>query len=163
MEFRIDEYINEGNPKDSICREERQYALFLYNIFMRVKNQQESNPEGALDEGLQKIVYYCLDPREAKRIWEAKSRYESKEKKIIELPFKILDVYYEATFMRDYFQKDYEKAMDKYKKDHSKEVGRAEAFKSIRKKYNENETWEKEAGEKEDSFNTQLLDYCCVS
>ena len=155
MEFRIDEYINEGNPKDCICREERQYALFLYNIFMRVKNQQESNPEGALDEGLQKIVYYCLDP------WKAKRIYESEEN--VELPFKILDVYYEATFMRDYFQKDYEKAMDKYKKDHSKEVGRAEAFKSIRKKYNENETWEKEAGEKEDSFNTQLLDYCCVS
>jgi len=58
----------------SICREERQYALFLYNYICWIKKNQDS--------------------------------YKLKEKLFGDSEIEIEYVFYEATFMRDFFERD---------------------------------------------------------
>ncbi|MCH5267495.1 MAG: hypothetical protein J1E62_04040 [Lachnospiraceae bacterium] len=58
------------------CREERQFAVFLYNYFY------ERKKAGAFEEDT--VVNYCLNIEDEAKV-------------------KILDVYFETTFMRDYF------------------------------------------------------------
>ncbi|MBE5871359.1 MAG: hypothetical protein E7294_08890 [Lachnospiraceae bacterium] len=78
MEYDLTNYIN-----DRICREERQYALFLYGLFYDALGQND------LPEEQNRMINACIfgvnDP--AGRI-------------------RIDAVYYEAAFMRDYFEKD---------------------------------------------------------
>ncbi len=69
--------------QDGICRKERQYALFLYNIFLKKKNNIHLSPD------FEKIINACL-----------LGRIDVGE------PVIIRAVYYEATFMRDYFEAD---------------------------------------------------------
>ncbi len=64
-----------------ICREERQFALLLYNVFLEKKR-------GSANDNENKIVKKCL--------------FEEKENVDIE-KICIIDVYFEATLMRDYF------------------------------------------------------------
>lgn len=84
----IDNYILDGDSKDSkgnnignysVCREERQYAVFLYNIL-----RAYSNPERRQGEVQEKIFNAC----------GLKNNYE------------IEKVFYEATFMRDIFERN---------------------------------------------------------
>lgn len=64
-----------------ICREERQYALFLYMIFLKAKkNLKLTDSETA-------VIRACLDIDEKKA-------------------FEIKHVFYEATLMRDFFEND---------------------------------------------------------
>lgn len=63
----------------SWCREERQIALFFYNLLMQMKNGKENYPD-RIKESIIKI-FSCT--------------------KIGEI--KIIDVYYEAAILRDYF------------------------------------------------------------
>lgn len=98
----IDKYIDD---KDSICREERQYAVFLYNYLNSMKNKE----------------------------WSDNEEDSIKSKLFGEGNIKITHVFYEATFMRDFFYWD-------------------------RKNYKETKSFENENLSKE-RFNKYLLDY----
>ena len=81
-ELSIDNYIND---EYSICREERQYALYLSNILRYYgKNERIKALEGDLKTFLVKIYYLCGLIKDSK-----------------EIPDKLVikDVFYEATFM----------------------------------------------------------------
>lgn len=74
-------YLNEKKLEDYlgrklVCREERQFALFLYLAFLEKK-------KGNSDPWITELVKFCLDEEEQDLIVE--------------------EVYYEATLMRDYF------------------------------------------------------------
>ena len=74
-------YLNEKKLEDYlgrklVCREERQFALFLYLAFLEKK-------KGNLDPWITELVKFCLEEKEQDPIIE--------------------EVYYEATLMRDYF------------------------------------------------------------
>lgn len=91
----IDNYILDGDSKDnncnySVCREERQYAVFLYNIL-----RAYSNPERRQGEVQEKIFNAC----------GLKNNYE------------IEKVFYEATFMRDIFERNRRIVLGKGQKD----------------------------------------------
>lgn len=75
--FIVDEY--------SICREERQYAVFLYNILRKYKKSQSR--EKLVGEEKDNIL----------KIFEACG---------IEADSDIEHVFYEATFMRDFFERE---------------------------------------------------------
>lgn len=74
----------DGCSKDmaaySICREERQYAVFLYNILRKYRKPESRKP----DSRLKHIFHVCKVPEEAE----------------------ITGVFYEATFMRDFFERN---------------------------------------------------------
>lgn len=65
--------------KYSICREERQYAVFLYNILRKYNTENKRT-----DEDIVSIFDACRIPLKAK----------------------IQSVFYEATFMRDFFERN---------------------------------------------------------
>lgn len=69
------------NQRGSICREERQFALFLYLVFLK-KKRKEINSRN--EEYINEIVNKCLCLETAQEV-------------------DIIDVYYEATLMRDYW------------------------------------------------------------
>ena len=75
LEFSIDDYIKD---EYSICREERQYALFLYNILRAYKKDD-------IKDDIKKIYKACG---------------------ILDDNAEILNVFYEATFMRDIFERN---------------------------------------------------------
>lgn len=77
----IDNYVN---GKYSICREERQYALYLSNVL-----RYYGNPAKRLgnDKGVEKIFEACGFKEDLENI-------------VIE------NVYYEVTFMRDFFERN---------------------------------------------------------
>jgi hypothetical protein len=88
-ELSIDNYIND---EYSICREERQYALYLSNILRYYgKNERIKALEGDLKTFLVKIYYLCGLIKDSK-----------------EIPDKLVikDVFYEATFMRDFLERN---------------------------------------------------------
>lgn len=66
---------------DLYCKEERQFAVFLYNVFLEKKRRKKE-----VDKNIDNIVKYCLDVG------------EEEYKRLV-----ITDVYFEATLMRDYF------------------------------------------------------------
>ena len=77
----MEAYLNEKKLEDYlgrklVCREERQFALFLYLAFLEKK-------KGNLDPWITELVKFCLEEKEQDPIIE--------------------EVYYEATLMRDYF------------------------------------------------------------
>ena len=77
----IDQYISGA---DSICREERQYALYLHNILLGIKRKINGEKPQHLSKEEQVILDACgLGSAE-----------------------KIDNVFYEATFMRDIFEHD---------------------------------------------------------
>lgn len=76
---------------EHICREERQYALFLYMIFIKAKNGEE------LSKDESDVVKACLGIEANKQ-------------------FKINQVFYEAALMRDAFEDDRQKNDNKNKK-----------------------------------------------
>lgn len=75
----LEEYICGEN---SICREERQYALFLYNILKKYRSLDSCEGEKKVE--ITEIFKACRIPQEAK----------------------IENVFYEATFMRDFFEQN---------------------------------------------------------
>lgn len=85
----MEAYLNKNELKKYLegesgpyCREERQFAVFLYYIFLKEKwNKGDSKTK--------EIVQRCLYPK-------------NKERKDI----KIIDVYFEAALMRDYYEKN---------------------------------------------------------
>ena len=100
----IDKYLYD---KDSICREERQYAVFLYNYLNSMKG----------------------------KVWSDSKEQSLKCKLFGKDDITITHVFYEATFMRDFFYWD-------------------------RKKCNESENSKNENLTKK-RFNEYLLDYVC--
>ncbi len=75
--FIVDEY--------SICREERQYAVFLYNILRKYgKKQSREKLAGGAKDDILRILEACG----------------------IEADSDIEHVFYEATFMRDFFKRE---------------------------------------------------------
>lgn len=106
----VENYIREdAGFNDSICREERQYAVFLYNILRKYHNP-ESRKNGKIKKIITKV---CNIPENAD----------------------IKHVFYEATFMRDFFERN-------------------------RQIYGEGS---KKELEKEKSFNYKLLEYVCAT
>ncbi len=90
----LDRYIDEQDP---ICREERQYALFLYNYLCSMKKGEDAGHE------------------------EIRKQLFGTESVEIE------EVYYEATFMRDLFfwdkkQKEWEQRFNQYLLEYVKEI-----------------------------------------
>lgn len=71
----------------NICREERQFALFLYLVFLKKKREETRGENGGY---IEKTVRKCLALEDSQDI-------------------EIIDVYYEVSMMRDYwnyFKKD---------------------------------------------------------
>lgn len=143
LELSLDNYIDDEN---SICREERQYALFLCNILKKYgkygiksdKNKQWSNN---VIEDLKEIFNICGIPEDAV----------------------IKNVFYEVTFMRDIFSKgrNLEKQYVK-----SKKRGNTVSVKNYAApEYEYNENFNNKKMEYEDdgienkSFNKRLLKY----
>lgn len=111
----IENFINDN---DSICREERQYAVYLYDILRKYKDP------GDRKSTVNNIFIAC--------------RLEGA---------KIEKVFYEATFMRDFFERN-----------------RSISFKEEDKKKREEEDQEKHKKEdvlqnKDNSFNWRLIQY----
>lgn len=78
----IDNFIRDNH---SICREERQYAVFLYNILRKYRTPESREKEGdETTDKVKKIFDACQIPTDA----------------TIEF------VFYEATFMRDFFERN---------------------------------------------------------
>ncbi len=67
---------------DSICREERQFALFLYLVFLKKKRKETGGKNG---EYIDQTVRKCLELEDTQDV-------------------EIIDVYYEASLMRDYWK-----------------------------------------------------------
>lgn len=111
-EISIEHYIQD---ECSICREERQYAVFLYNILKKYKRKGQ-------DERINRIFDACNIPQKAE----------------------IQNVFYEATFMRDFFERNLCIELDKDPKKISlKNIPRSK--RNIEKK--------------ERSFNYKLIEY----
>jgi hypothetical protein len=134
IKVSLDNYISD---EYSICREERQYALYLYNILKKYGGK--NRPKDA--EDLNKIFSICKIPKEA----------------IIE------NVFYEATFMRDIFERDrrirkleYRNKANENNKKYNAEVECERAIFS--KKYVISECDDK-SNVKYESFNQKLLQY----
>lgn len=140
LELSLENYINDEN---SICREERQYALFLYNILKQyggygIKSENNSQWNDNVIEDLKDIFNICGIPEDAI----------------------IKNVFYEVTFMRDLFstgrnlEKQYEKS------------GNTVSIKNYAvSEYEYNENFDNNKTEYEDdgienkSFNKRLLEY----
>ncbi len=136
----LDKYISD---EYSICREERQYALYLHNILLKYKT-----PGSRKEERLKNIFSACkLDDAT------------------------IENVFYEATFMRDLFMRNRQIALNnKQINDRSQEAGLSsdehleeELLKSPDKdRYRKNKSGDKIKQlliPAEDSFNARLLKY----
>lgn len=79
--------------KEPICREERQYAAFLYSIFLQAKNDKDN-----LSSESQNIINNCLNISCLKNI-------------------EIIDVYFEAAILRDFhnqFRNGFNKGLFKF-------------------------------------------------
>ena len=76
-EIALENYIN---GEYSVCREERQYALFLYNVLRRYHDLKSRKG----NDDVEKIISACGIPVKAE----------------------IEYVFYEATFMRDFFERN---------------------------------------------------------
>lgn len=131
-EVSIDNYLIEGRyeqdygPEYSICREERQYALFLYNVL-------RAYSKGIYSE---------------KTVGEDISELENILKLCGLEGMKINKIYYEATFMRDFFERDRRLGYCK------------EAYERLKNKdfsYEKSRTVENDDNSK--SFNQRLMEY----
>ena len=80
------------NGKYSICREERQYALFLYNILRYYRTPGIRKRKG--NEAVKDIFQYIF--RES----ELKKNDDTVDQVVVD------HVFYEATFMRDFFERN---------------------------------------------------------
>lgn len=111
------------SDKDSICREERQYALYLYNIIYAYCNKKNRSDK-------------------ADKIIEAIFGNECSEGIVID------NVFYEATFMRDWFEYNRRKHFVKKKGNdiYSTKKPKLLAYDNVKAK-------------KEFSFNYKLLEY----
>jgi hypothetical protein len=127
LKLSLDNYISD---EYSICREERQYALYLNNVLKRYGG--EHRPEGAEDlKFLSDIFHICKIPKEAI----------------------IVDVFYEATFMRDIFERDRRIREFNYrKKKHNSTIESAIFSKNYR-------ISEHDYDDDDESFNQKLLEY----
>lgn len=125
--FSIDKYIS---GKYSICREERQYALYLNNILMkyRKKAAREKN------DTIKKIFKSCgLDA-------------------IDDIKY----VFYEATFMRDVFERNRRMQLNNQsKRDSEKTLQRRKEI-VLQNDYNPTK---KNIENKEDSFDAKLIEF----
>lgn len=81
-ECSIEHFIDSENGNYSICREERQYAVFLYNILRKYRSPEAEERKG--NTSVREIFDACRIPNEAE----------------------IEKVFFEATFMRDFFERD---------------------------------------------------------
>lgn len=79
--FHKYEYLKKYLDSELYCREERQYAVFLYNIFLKKKMNALMEPPET------EIIKYCLNSGDSDNL-------------------DIDNVYFEATLMRDYFEKE---------------------------------------------------------
>lgn len=84
-EETLKEYLGKTEENKILCNEERQFALFLYNVFLEKKRRPGNNR----NNNIANIVNKCLFGSES-------STQE----------FEIQDIYFEATLMRDYFQQN---------------------------------------------------------
>ena len=127
----IDNYIrSDKEHKYPICREERQYALYLSNVLRYYgKNPNYNNSKG---EPINRIGHNEI----VKKIFRAcgfnkKNDFDNLDNLIIE------NVYYEATFMRDFFERN---RQTNFKKDDAEITEENKKF----------------------SFNRRLLEYCWI-
>lgn len=84
-EETLKEYLGKTEENKILCNEERQFALFLYNVFLEKKRRPGNNR----NNNIANIVNKCLFGS------------ESPNRK-----FEIQDIYFEATLMRDYFKQN---------------------------------------------------------
>lgn len=103
----------------SICREERQYALFVYNILRFFREPESRNNTAA-----QAVFDACQIPMDAK----------------------VTDVFYEVSFMRDFFERNRRLVL-----------GRHDTNKLLNKSFKPADFKIKNA--KKDSFNYKLIEY----
>lgn len=101
----------------SICREERQYALFLYNILLKYKKSETRK-----SDTIKEIFNACQIPENAE----------------------IEQVFYEATFMRDFFERNRRITL-----------GENNEKKLLQKTFSPNQCKTRD----EDSFNSKLIQY----
>lgn len=87
----FDNYFAEYNP---VCREERQYALFLYNKLLHMLSKD--NPDSPEEQA---ILEFCGIP--------------AKHEVSADSGVKIISVVYEATYMRDIFERNREEEQKK--------------------------------------------------
>ena len=87
MDNDLCKFISRNDDGIRVCREERQYALFLYNILLAKMMGCSTN------ETAEKIINNCIIGKDN----------DCKDM------FSLDAVYYEVTFMRDYFIKDRER------------------------------------------------------
>ena len=131
--------------KYSICREERQYALYLSNV-LRYYGKNPNYCNGSKGEPANRI----RNGEDVKKIFEAcgfnkKNGFDNLDNLIID------KVYYEATFMRDIFERN--RRMYLPKKFRNKQ----------REDFYLQKTFERtpnEISEKGKSFNRKLIEFC---
>ena len=127
-EITLENYIND---EFSICREERQYALFLNNILLKYRSPGERT-----DSAVQNIFAACGLPADAG----------------------ILNVFYEATFMRDIFERNRRRVMSRK---NNKRYNLEKLLKKRKLKEDDYEFLrdEKNSFENGESFNYKLIEY----
>ena len=124
--WSIEDYVN-GDC--SICREERQYALYLSNVLRYYGKHYQKLKEDVKAQNIFESIFFKKDMRD----------------------ITVENVFYEATFMRDIFERNRryylteEKNCDKLKK-----VYAQKSFKPKRYRVDK----------KEDSFNYKLIKFC---
>ena len=129
LNLSIDNYVKDNL---SICREERQYALYLSNVL----RYYGKNPSG-------KPANRIGNDAEVKNIFIACGFKENELDNVV-----IENVFYEATFMRDFFERNRRIHLSKPSK--KEDVCLQKTFK--RSSY--------EIEDKEKSFNRKLLCFC---
>ena len=129
LNLSIDNYVKDNL---SICREERQYALYLSNVL----RYYGKNPSG-------KPANRIGNDAEVKKIFIACGFKENELDNVV-----IENVFYEATFMRDFFERNRRIHLSKPSK--KEDVCLQKTFK--RSSY--------EIKDKEKSFNRKLLCFC---
>lgn len=135
--WSIDGYINYDNGNCSICREERQYALYLSNV-LRYYGKHHDKLE------INSVAIEIFNSIFRKKGEEKEQALDDTYKNIY-----IENVFYEATFMRDFFERNrrlrFTKDQTKLKDAILKKKFKLPADKKL---------------DKEKSFNHSLLKYC---
>lgn len=108
-DISFDNYIKDEAGEFSICREERQYALFLSNILRYYschdKREQLRNRDPEAYKFLAEIFRVCSNGKAIEEKRGADGGTADSTDRTIRNSFIIKEVYYEAAFMRDFLER----------------------------------------------------------
>ena len=104
-EWSINKYVNYDNAGCSICREERQYALYLSNVLRYYGNEKHRNKLEDSHKAKAKAIINSVF-----------NKLEGEEKEQTLDNIYIENVFYEATFMRDIFDANRKKYLNEFGK-----------------------------------------------